>query len=135
MDFVFHHSQLDSEMSNVFKVPTYEDIGLSKGLLKLCEHIHYNYHNCWNHTLHMSFLDYQGFETLHEFKEVYVRAKIYNAIRFNPSQTLRQYIFWHQCKVKQDVGKAVLLKPQSNIINLFDFLMSFSVDELLCCGW
>jgi hypothetical protein len=137
MAYTLFNSQVshwDKAMSTLFSVPSYEDIGITKRLYKLCEIIDYNYNNIWNHKMNMSFLHYHAFESLEEFKSVYVRAKLYNAIRFNPSQTLRQYIALHQMRIKQCLGKDIRLRTINNF-NIIEFLMHLSIEELFCIQW
>lgn len=132
--FYSHAMHWDEAMSSVYRVPSYNDVGITKGLYKLCELIDNNYHNVWGRQMNMSFLHYHGFENVEDFKNIYVRAKLYSAIRFNPSQTLRQYIALYQMRIKQCFGKNIKLTNIDNF-NIMEFLMHLSIEELLCVEW
>jgi hypothetical protein len=127
-------SHWDEPMSSVFKVPSYNDVGITRGLYKLCELIDNNYNNKWEHQMNISFLHYHAFENLEDFKNIYVRAKLYNAIRFNPSQTLRQYIALYHMRIKQCFGKDIRITNIENF-NILEFLMHLSIEELFCVRW
>ncbi len=135
MEFNFDVSALDKPLNIVFKARSYEDMGITKSLYKLCEMIDKNYHDCWNRNINMSIVNYHGFDSIEEFKDVYARARLYNALRYNPEQTLRQYVSWQQQKIERHFGKSIPLKRKSDSLNMIDFLNSFTIEQLLCLGW
>jgi hypothetical protein len=135
MEFNFNLAQLDKPLSAVFQLRTYEDVGLTKRLYKLCELIDENYNTSWNQSINTSIINYLGFETIEEFKNNYARAILYNALRYNASQTLRGYISMTSLKIERHHGRHVSIKRKSENLNVLDILLSFTTDELFCLGW
>lgn len=134
--FNFEISQLDKPMNIVFGVLDLEEIGISKGMYKLCKLINKDCNdNLGSCAVNMSLLNYHGFDSTDEFKSVYARAKLYHSIRFNPSLTLRQFTHLHQEKIKLKFGKHVSLKRRTDSFNILKFLLNFTLDELLCVSW
>lgn len=119
--YTFECSQLDKTMSSVFHIHSYDDLQITKNRYKLCQIVNNNYHGYWNRKINICFLEYHGFDNLQDFKNVYSRCLLYNAIRFNPSQTIRQFIT-NMC-----------VKNKS--YNILEFLTSLDIDELLCVEW
>lgn len=135
MEFNFDVSALDKPLHVVFKARSYEDIGITKSLYKLCEVIDQSYHDSWNRNVNTSIVNYYGFDSIEEFKEIYARARLYNALKYNPEQTLRQYISSQQQKIEHHFGTSISLKRKSDELNMLDFLNSFTLEQLFCLGW
>jgi hypothetical protein len=135
MNFRIPISQMEESLVSVIKCRSFEDIGISKSLYKICELIDQNYHEVWNKNINMGFLNYYGFDSLETFKNIYARARLYNAIRFNPQQSIVEYISWHQTKVRLHFDKKVSVKKNNGSFDVLEFLLSMSIDELFCVGW
>jgi hypothetical protein len=135
MSFSIATLQMDESIASIINLRSFEDMGISKSLYQVCELIDTNYHEMWNKHLHMGILQYYGFDSIDTFKNIYARCKLYNAIRFNPQQSIEEYLSWHSTKVRLHFGRKLIIEKQQGRIDILDFLLSMSIDELMCVGW
>ncbi len=131
MAFAFTESQLDEECVGVFGSACFEKVGITRNTYNLCELIDNRYWGSWERKINMAQLNYYGFDTLDDFKNVYARAHLYNALRFSPNRTVREFLQFYSRKVKRFHNKDI----DCNKKNIVEFLLSMSVEELLCVGW
>lgn len=129
--FSFTVSQLDERMVSVFGSASFEKVGINRKTYQLCEMVDNNFNDTWERQVNKTYLGYYGYENIDDFKEVYAKAHLYNSLRFAPEKTIREFIEMYSRKVKRFFGRDV----DCNKTNLFEFLMSFSVEELFCVGW
>lgn len=129
--FAFVAMQLDERMVSVFGSASFETVGLNRKAYHICEIVDMSFHDTWEEKVNTSYLAYYGYDTDKSFKDVYARAHIYNSLRYAPDKTIREFIEFYSKKVKHFFDRDV----DCNTKNLHDFLMSFSLEELLCVGW
>ena len=131
--FNFAEDDLDKTFTVLYKGASLEDFGLKRGIYRACEVIDSNYHDVWNGKFYENSLELYGFRSVNHFKEAYILARIYNALKYDPEGTLRQYMIGHIDKVKLHLNYEVCKVPNKG--NLVEFLMQFNVEELICIGW
>jgi len=129
--FSFSASQLDERMVSVFGSASFENVGINRRTYQLCEMIDTSFHDTWEGKVNKSYHAYYGYDNLEDFKDAYVRAHVYNSLRFAPEKTIRQFVEFYSRKVNRFFGKDM----NCNKTNLFDFLMAFTLEELFCVGW
>lgn len=127
--FTFSASQLDDPMTSVFGGASFEKLGITRKTYQLCERFDSNYRNTWDEKVNTSFLAYYGYDHLDDFKSVYAKARIFNTLRFLPNKTIKEFMELYSRKVK---SREV---DSSNTSNVVDFLMSMTLEEMLCVGW
>ena len=129
--FSFTESQLDESIVSVFGSACYEELGITRNTYKLCELIDNNFWDSWCQKVNMSQLRIYGYDTVDDFKTVYAKAQLYNALRFSPNKSVRELLQFYATKVKRFCNKDV----DCNKNNIIDFLDSMSLEELLYVGW
>lgn len=129
--FAFSSSHLDVSIGSVFGAASYEKVGISRKTYQLCELVDINYNEGWEKKIINQFLAYYGYNNVDDFKEVYARAHIYNALRYSPEKTIKNFMDVYVQKVERFHSR----KVDCDKSNLIDFLMSMSLEELFTVGW
>ncbi len=129
--FSFSASQLNEGMVSVFGCACYENVGITRKTYQLCQLVDTNYWDMWEEKVNKCQLSYYGFDTVDDFKDVYARAHLYNLLKYSSHKTVNETMNFYAKKVKRFYQREV----DCNVLNILDFLKSFSLEELFCVGW
>jgi len=113
MNAIFDYTKDDHDkfISDIFKnVKSYEDVGLTEEQYKKCDEISYKYVEEWNNQISDDRVIPYGFIDMNDFKNYYIRSKIYNDIIYSkkyPAENEDEFILhWFSWKVGHPISKS-----------------------------